>query len=1019
MAMRIWHKTALVALVILLSLSCVLLACACGQEGVTVDFSFEEELVAGSSYAFRVTFSGAEDLVADYKAAECAFEVVSGGQIASVEDNKLKLSDGARKGDEFSVRLTVKGVAVVKNFVVALNKPILIDSVTLIAPETAEAGDVITLSATVLPEGTDLLPTYRVISGSATVEGSLLKIPADADLGVVVVEAVAGGVASEAKTISITTVQTRLLTLTLSCERAMPGERVTYELYKEPVEGSFPDELTVEKGEDIILLDRVRCAFTIDENARLGDEVVLVARSGVKEARATLTVGYPVAEDIDGQGGIVQADGTLRTIEYTLTPARADRTAVTITVIEGEDYIEWTGGDTFRVIRGAPVGAEITFLLEASEDVYHTVTYKVGDKELTSLTISTTDPVDYLRSGYSVTFTHDALPADTEQNIRYRATKGGELVTIDGNVVTVKEGADIGSVTIVAESEDGTVSNPVDITVSGRYVRREYNSWSNVGFATSGESSGVWMVLPPSLNAGSLTVMVPYEVLDLVIEGHYDGRDETAYKNLYFYFRNTPERTVTLWNFGTIATEGLGGTVFDLGSSGETEIVLKGQNLIRADSPYYIDNSGEEVDGSWDNTYSDTPAKEIVRRGGKAGYRGTAGGTAISGYSLTFVGQGGTLVAEAGSGTSGTAGGKGADALYDGSFSYLSGAGGAGGNGGDSGSAIYAYAVRFLSGYVTALPGNAGVGGNGGSAGSLERLAGYDVTKVAGTAGARGEDGTPYPAVNARSITGNRYLSSVGSVVDLKKQFENSFIDLTDRLERFYGITIYYGSKLENPFKSTYSMTQQTDASALTLQSNFLMYTMSQMPKNCWREVKFRSSRTVTVYLCKTIKKTSGNTNILGLTSDKNKVWFATFSTELRGIYYSGYYNIMLHEFTHVFHYNFGSSARKTFEDKLKNENFGLSYKSTSSNERVYGMSETNTEANSCFFTSYSRKTVLEDAAETLSIAATFSAKVAPLVGDTALRRKVLLLSEAFSREYETLSPFITGKVLFADRRLA
>ena len=102
----------------------------------------------------------------------------------------------------------------------------------------------------------------------------------------------------------------------------------------------------------------------------------------------------------------------------------------------------------------------------------------------------------------------------------------------------------------------------------------------------------------------------------------------------------------------------------------------------------------------------------------------------------------------------------------------------------------------------------------------------------------------------------------------------------------------------------------------------------------------------------------------------------------------------------------------------LKNENYGLGYKSTTSTERVYGMTESNTEVNSCFFTSYSRKTVMEDAAETLSIAATFSAKVTPLEVDTALRRKVILLSEAFQREYETLSPFITGKVLFCDRRL-
>ena len=1023
MTSRVWRKTALIALVILLTLCCVLFACA-GKDSVTVDFTVEGELIAGSTYSFSVTFTGMKEVVAEYEAAQCTFEILSGDGVASIEDNKLKISDAAQKGDVISVILNVKGVSAVKTFTVALEKPIEIESVTLtLSEESAKAGDVIALSATVLPEGIDILPIYRVISGSASIEGNLLKIAEDADGGVVVVEASAGGIVSPPVTISITTVQTRLLNLALSPTRALPGERVNYSVEIDPVDSSYPLELTIAEGADVALLDTSRATLVIEESATLGSEIVLLARSGTKESRATLVVGYPAVEDIEGQGGIVQADYTLRTIEYAVTPASADRSSVRITVEEGAEYIEWTGGDTFRVLTSAPAGEEITFFLEADEDVYHTITYKVGYKELTSLTISTSDDRSYLRSGYSVTFTATTIPEKSHQAIYYRATTGADLVRIDGNVVTVKEGADIGTVTIVAESEDGTVSNEVEFTVSGRYVRREYTSWASVGFASSGENAGVWMVLPAAMNAGSLTVLVPYEVVDLVIEGRYDGSDETAYKDLYFYFRNTAQRTVTLWNFGAIATEGLGGTVFDLGSSGDTEIILKGQNLIRADSPYYIDNSGDETDGVWDNTYSIT-AQKAARRNGKSGYRGTAGGTAISGYSLTFIGQGGTLIAEAGSGVNGTAGGKGADAIYDGSFTYLSGSGGDGGNGGDSGAAIYAYNVSFLSGLVTAIPGNAGLGGSGGAKGSLDRVAGYDVTRISGAAGTSGENGTPYPAVNARNISGRSYVSSIGVTRSLSACYVGSLADLTGRISRFYGVNVLYGNKLENPYakvyprSNRYTMTQQTNATALMLQANFLMYTMSMIPKNAWREVKDRSGKTVTIYFCDKITSYGGST-ILGLTSDKNNVWFATFTTDLRGIYLSGYFNIMLHEFVHVFHYNFSKSARSSMESALEQMNYGLDYKSTSSTERVYGVTETYTASNSCFFTSYSRKTVLEDAAETISIAATFNARVAPLAGDTRLRQKVLFLSESFSREYETLSPFITGKVLFGDRRLA
>ena len=309
----------------------------------------------------------------------------------------------------------------------------------------------------------------------------------------------------------------------------------------------------------------------------------------------------------------------------------------------------------------------------------------------------------------------------------------------------------------------------------------------------------------------------------------------------------------------------------------------------------------------------------------------------------------------------------------------------------------------------------------GGAAGSLAGVAGYDVTKLAGVSGVRGEDGMPYPAVNATNVVGNHYVSSVGTVRSLSTCYGGTLFDLVERLSRFYGVELYYGSQLVNPYATVrprsnrYTMKEQTDASVLMQQTNFLMYTMSVMPKNCWNEINFRSGKIVTIYLCKSITSYGGGV-ILGLTNNKNQVWFATFETDLRGVMYSGYFNIMLHEFVHVFHYNYEGTD---FEKKLEKENGGLSYGTSTSVEGVYGVSAAYNETNSCFFTSYSRKSVMEDAAETLSIAATFPGAVTPLAGDTALQRKVTILSEAFARAYETLSSFITGKVLFGDRRFA
>ena len=1025
MAQKFFKKTALIALAILLVALCVFFACACeGKEDVVVTFTVKDQIKVGSSNEFQVTFVGSEDAVAAYAKEDCLFEIESGEDIAEIKDGVLVISDTAQVGDVFSVRLTVNGVAYVQSFTVAAEKPLEISSVTLTCADSVGAGETIELHARVLPDGINALPVYTVVSGPATIEGNVLTVSDTADGGEIVVKATALGVSSEEKHITVTTIQTQDVFLTLERYRELPGGSLSFVVTKDPALSTYPISLSLEKGADIAEIDTNRSLLIIDENAAMDAEIVLVARSGSKEAKATVTVGYPAVEQISARAGGIVVPLTDKQIEYTLYPESADRSTVQISVVEGEDYLDWSGGENFRVISSAPSGAEITFLLEAGEDVFTTVSYTVGSKVLTSLTISTSDPTGYLRSGASVSFTHTSVPADTDQNVRYRAALGGELVMINGNVVTVKDGADIGAVTIVAESDDGTVSNEVSFTVSGRYSRREYSRWANVTFSSAGENASVWMVLPPVMNADCLTVLVPHEIVDLVIEGRYDGTDETAYKDLYFYFRNTAERTVTLWNFGTIATQGLGGTVMDFGTSGETEIVLKGQNLVRADSPFRLDNSGEEVDGIWNTGYSNSNQAQ-ARRSGKPGYRGTAGGTAISGYSLTFASSAnGTLTAVAGSGVNGTAGGNGADVVYDGSLAYFSGSGGNGGNGGDSGSAIYAYNAKFLSGLVTALPGNAGMGGAGGAAGSIAAVSMFDVTKGVGTNGANGQNGTPYPAVNAKTITGNHFTSSKGVVQSASAVYVGGIANFTDRIAHFYGVSLYYGTKLYNPYKNKsksnrYLMEQQTDETVLLQQANFLMYTMSMIPKNYWREVRYRSGNDVTIYLCKSIKSGTGSV-ILGLTSDTNNVWFATFETDLRGVMYSGYFNIMLHEFTHVLHYNLTKSIRSSFETELKSYNYGLDYKSSyGSTERVYGVNSQYDETNSCFFTSYSRKNVMEDAAETISIAATFSSAVAPLNGDTTLRKKVNCISLAFQRDYETLSAFATGKVLFGDKRLA
>jgi len=1013
------QKTARIALVILLAALCAFFACACEGDPVTLDFSLQGETLPGTTLDATVALKGDERALKAYLDVPCVYEVIEGKEIATAENGKIRIADTAREGDVFKVALTVKDLRFEKEFTVAASA---VQTLQISCSSEVKAGEEIALIAHAYPaNATENMPTFYVVSGDATLDGNVLKVDEGADVGEIVLLARLEGVESTKKVLRVTTIQTRRVYWDEpSAETVLPGGTLRLNAYKYPNNSDYDLTTSIEKGEDFAEYDAATGILRVAESATIPSEIVLLARSGQKEERVTIRVAHPDVRAILAQGGGSVAPGGERSFTYSVEPADADPASVKITIAEGADLVEWAGGATFRARNDATQGGEITFLLE-SASAYTTITFTVERRTLDSLTIDTTGHTDYLESGEMLVFSHTATPEEYDGIVNYVAIEGADLVTIDGETVTVKEGAGIGTVRIVAESADGVVrSNEVEFMVSGRYSRRVYSGWSNVALSPVGEKSCVWMVLPNALNTGVMTVLIPSEVEDLVIEGRYEGTDDTAYRDLYFYFRNRAERRVTLWNFGTIATQGLGGTVMDLGSDGATTVRLEGKNLIRADSPRLLDNSGEEVNGVWNvGSYSAYESLTLLRRSGKNGYRGGAGGTALSGFALTFEGTG-TLTAAAGSGVNGTPGGNGADAEYGTDLAtYISGAGGDGGHGGDSGAAIYATSVRFNGGFVTALPGNAGKGAAGGNAGGIDALAGRNVIAQAGAAGKKGKDGVCYPAVRSDKITGDKYASSVGAVQSLDGTYSGTLAEATDRLSRFYGVAVYYGNSLQNPYAKKskayrYTMEVQTDATALMQQTQFLMYTMSVMPKNCWREITLRSGKTVTIYLCKSITSGSGGT-ILGLTNDSNNVWFATFATEIRGAYYGGYFNIMLHEFTHVFHYNFTTFGRNTFETALQSKNYGLGYKSAyGSKERVYGVDAAYDETNSCFLSAYSRKNVMEDTAETLSMPSIFLSLQPPLSAGTRIREKYDLLVKAFGAEYETLSEFSVGKTFFA-----
>ena len=987
---------------------------ACGG---SYTITLEGDLYPGSSLTPVLYASDGTPLYVD---TGYTVTVTEGTDVASVQNAFVTIAQTARIGDAFTVQVKGASASASARFIVAAPP---VSKVTVLCADQAEAGDTLLLSAKISPsvyDGSEA--TYAVKSGNATLSGNALTVSPLADHDeTILVTASFDGVTSVEKRITVTTYQPHEITLTADEYACLAGRSLTAVFAVDPSYASYPLSVEIAKGAAYAEYDAETGTLTMKDDAQKGSEVVLRATCGSLSREATFTVDNPPAREITVQAnGKNVSPGEAKTFAYALSPADADRTKVRVYLETGEDYVEWADGNTSFTVKGdAPQDAEITFLLVASDKVQTYLTYTVEKRKADSIYIETNSPTSYLASGSTVTFEPPVVsPVDWKGDVTYTVLEGAELVDEKDGVFTVKQGAGIGTVRVQAITSDGAKSNEVSFTVRGRYSRRVYSSWNNVKLSPSGENDSIWMVLPSTLNAANLTILVPKAVTDLIIEGFYDGTEATAYKNLYFYFRNAATRTVTLKNFATMATSGLGGTIMDFGTSGTTNLVLVGKNAIYADSPYYLNNSDESVNGVWYNDASPSN-NTIAWRSGKYGYNGTNGGTAICGYDLLFTGDG-SLTAAAGDGADGTNGGNGANAVYNPEvLIYLSGNGGAGGNGGDAGAAIRAYQVTFSSGNVTAIAGFAGEGGAGGAAGNISAL-GSGVTATVGDAGANGKSGVQTPAVSAKYILGTHYVTVEDEirVKSRQKKTTESLDSLVRKLASFYGVQIEYGTGADtNYYKSSYPMTKQTNAAKLMEQTQFLMYTFSVMPKNLWREFYFVNNNLnqPIINLVKTIK----NGKVLGLTNDTNHLWFATFETEMRGVIYSGYYNIMLHEFTHVCHYNLdkaSSAVRLDFESSLQSHNFELKYTDpASSKERVYGVLDENTATTSCFLTTYSRTNVREDTAETLSLCSVYSTRPDFLAEGTPVRIKFDIIVTAFSRAYETMSTYFTPNLFAYD----
>jgi hypothetical protein len=946
-----------------------------------------------------------------------SYEIISGSGVAAITDGVLTLSDSAKFSDDIRIVAVAGGVRSEEVSIEVLTVPavsIEIDDLTIYAGEEFE------LKSSVLPENTtDTIIEYTLVSGNtyAEIDNGKLVVDISAPVGAnISVSAAVGDVVSIAKEYTVAEKAVEEVMLRAKYYENYEVKLLdTRELEVEiaPFNATEKDyNIIIVSGEGFIDYDAETRTFTVTAGA-VGDEIVFKAVSDGVESDELIfdIVKTPVESvilEINGES-VAAAPGDDRRIIASVEPQSATYSDIQIEIdCASEDYYEYEDGVLY--FYDAPDGTQIILTAYADGVFSEPLVFTIASVPVTDITISTEDPITELKSGDTVVFDAVVTPQNaTQKQLTYTIVSGNTFgsITPEG-VFTVAAGAVRGEVTVMATSADGVDSNIVTIEIYGTYYKYAPSGWEEIDNSPNkfnGEiNNALWLDLKAlPLDADGTTVIISSEVRNLVIEGGYSGTAASCIHNLKFYFLSEQSTYVTLINLGIKASERFGGTVIDFGTESEIMLEIAGDSYIEAGSPYAPYASGFTVDGAWSDA-----STNYIRKHGMDGYGGYDGGTALSAKTLKITGEA-NLTVKAGNGSSGTAGGRGADTPY-GVVGETAGNGGRGGYGGNSGYAIFAdRLIVEMTGTIYAYGGDAGTGGTGGDGGVGSSVL-YN-----GQAGAPGASGNAYAPLYAYAsyqlISGTVNSIYLGDVVQNTETRSDNYADFAEKLEKIYKVDIHYGTDFWNPYapslffwKNKYRMTQQNNTAQILKLLYGLEGAFTMFPENSFIELSIVNT-SVDIYLVNTITNSSGGT-VYGLTSNVNNMWFATFDTKLRDTFYSTYYNIMVHEILHMFTFSMGSTSSNPMKTGLPAYNLGQSYNSGSSSG-VYNPSYGYGANNSAFLTQYSKTDFNEDISDNMSLIAMLVHKADYLESGKPIYLKAKYIANTYRNFYKSYAYFM------------
>ncbi|MBQ8424821.1 MAG: Ig-like domain-containing protein [Clostridia bacterium] len=482
-------------------------ACGGGEKSLILssdkDFAYRGDVVT-----FSVNLKDEKDKT--YTVEEVVYEIVSGGEYATISGNTLTIKDDALPGAV--VEVIAKAEEKVSNKVkVEVNVPLTDIVISANGLTNIEAGDFVPLTMELNPEISNVSKDdikWVIVEGAdlCIISNDILFVNKNASTNEVIkIKAQSNTLSSNVLTF---TVGYALEKIELDVVGSLSIEPGNSRALKTTLTPSNATDVNIEwvfsEGQNYCSISNN--IITINDDVEIGTIIKVKAKSGsVESEEITIIVGTPVTKIIISAVG---ADKVITTntvsLNASVEPQNASTVGIEWSVTEGKQYAQVVN-NTLVIKSETPYGTIIKVKAKSGLVVSEnelSVQYGVA---VTSVTIDTVGSLEVITNN-TIGLNAVVNPVDaTEKTINWKVTQGSEYAEISNNALVVKAGTPYGTIIKVKATCDGIESNELSVQYGIKLKSLELN--------VSGSSN-----IEPGNTRALLTTLTPENATNVVVE---------------------------------------------------------------------------------------------------------------------------------------------------------------------------------------------------------------------------------------------------------------------------------------------------------------------------------------------------------------------------------------------------------------------------------------------------------------------------------------------------------------------